>query len=57
MPEDRDQLVEEQAMDRMAVAPPDPKKGTDADRQMQAEAAPDRTSGVDDQDPLSAHPT
>ena len=55
MAEDKDQLVDEQAMDRMAVAPPNPKRSPEgsSDQQMQRVAV----SGVDDQDPLSAHPS
>ena len=62
MAEDKDQLVGEQAMDTMSVAPPDPGTEHPAQQQMQGETtAQDRAaetgSGVDDEDPLSAHPT
>lgn len=84
MADDKDQLVGEQAMDTMSVAPPDPKTGAlsshsegnapsgeslmermrehPTDQQMQSDTALQDTSGeadsgVDDQDPLSAHPT
>jgi hypothetical protein len=84
MADDKDQLVGEQAMDAMSVAPPDPKTGAlsshsegdmqggeslmeriqehPTDQQMQSDTALQDTSGeadsgVDDQDPLSAHPT
>jgi hypothetical protein len=84
MAEEKDQLVDKQAMDKMSVAPPDPKTGGlsshskggaqsgeslmermrehPADQQMQSDTALQDTSGgrgsdVDDQDPLSAHPS
>jgi hypothetical protein len=48
--------VDEKAMAKMSVAPPDPKAGN------QSDTPPDNVSGatasgVDDEDPLSAHPT
>lgn len=54
MSAEKEQLVDEQAMDKMAVASPDPDKGASEPAEREAEA---RGSGVADQDPLSAHPT
>lgn len=51
MAQDKDQLVDERAMEKMSVAPPDPKTGASQD------GLSDDQSGVADQDPLSAHPS
>ncbi len=63
MNKNKDQLVDEQAMEKMSVAPPDPEEGAgpseeaagDAPAHRQVES--DTISGVADQDPLSAHPS
>ena len=60
MSEDRDQLVDEQAMAKMSVAPPDPGDERPTQQQMQGETTAQEgaaETGVDDEDPLSAHPT
>jgi hypothetical protein len=53
MAEDKDELVDEQALDRMPVAPPRPPAAAERD----GDKSGNGRSGVDDQDPLSAHPT
>jgi hypothetical protein len=72
MAQDKDQLVGEDMMNRMSVAPPDPTEEATgpsgpsvSDRQRAASehldgksaSAPSETSGVADDDPLSAHPS
>nr|WP_295373165.1 hypothetical protein [uncultured Sphingosinicella sp.] len=72
MAENKDQLVDEQTMEKMSVAPPDPEteansgsdaagSGKPADQQRETDTIPqdasDAESGVADQDPLSAHPS
>ena len=73
MAENKDQLVDEQTMEKMSVAPPDPEtearsgsdaasSGKPADQRRESDTVPqdtsaDAASGVADQDPLSAHPS
>jgi hypothetical protein len=66
MADDKDQLVDEGLMEKMSVAPPDPEEGDGqhapfSSRQESEESAvdapPPGTSGVADEDPLSAHPS
>lgn len=62
MSQNKDQLIDENAMDKMSVAPPDPSPDASgpsgasvSDSQAASEGEPQ--SGVADEDPLSAHPT
>ena len=51
------QLVDEEEMQTMSVAPPDPEAEHESEQRSGGMKGAGEDSGVADEDPLSAHPT